>query len=223
MGRSCCTSNWSLRTRARRKELVRAWRGCADWCRTRERGLLHYEISQSNKDELTYSIFERYASRESVTPVTPKATEAYKTFEPKMQRLQDAGELKVSGASFSSSDTGSCRERMTRGLARVKYRQRMAKRQTLYSLSVLRWRGTSERRRTRFPVRQTTLRTRSYVSLRAVIYPHIIPPGGLRNLVRVRVEIHRQPKNAILTIQSAHMRGVLAVDVLERDEISGKE
>ena len=81
------------------KELVRAWRECADWCRTRERGLLHYEISQSNKDELTYSIFERYAS-ERAYAVTHKATEAYKTFRPKMQRLQDAGELKVSGASF---------------------------------------------------------------------------------------------------------------------------
>ena len=81
------------------KELVRAWRECADWCRTRERGLLHYEISQSNKDELTYSIFERYASERAYAE-THKATEAYKTFRPKMQALQDAGELKVSGASF---------------------------------------------------------------------------------------------------------------------------
>ena len=89
----------SIRRARAAKELVRAWRECADWCRTRERGLLHYEISQSNKDELTYSIFERYAS-ERAYAVTHKATEAYKTFRPKMQRLQDAGELKVSGASF---------------------------------------------------------------------------------------------------------------------------
>ena len=87
-------------TNARAAEaLVRAWRECADWCRTHERGLLHYEISQSNRDELKYSIFERYASERDYAE-THKATEAYKTFRPKMQALQDAGELKVSGSSF---------------------------------------------------------------------------------------------------------------------------
>ena len=37
-----------------------------------------------------------------------KATEAYKTFRPKMQALQDAGELKVSGASTCPMITPAC-------------------------------------------------------------------------------------------------------------------
>ena len=93
------------------KELVRAWRECADWCRTRERGLLHYEISQSNKDELTYSIFERYAS-ETAYAVTHKATEAYKTFRPKMQALQDAGATASDAARQLAQATGLSRRRL---------------------------------------------------------------------------------------------------------------
>jgi quinol monooxygenase YgiN len=84
---------------AKADELVKAWARCADWCRTNEAGLLHYEISQSNSDPLKYGIFERYASLNAYAK-THKSTEAYRTFRPTMQAMQDSGELKVSGSSY---------------------------------------------------------------------------------------------------------------------------
>ena len=82
------------------KELVEAWAECADWCRKHEaRSLWHYEIARSDKNALKYSIHERYRSLEDYLGFH-KSSPAYTTFRPKMQALQDAGELKVSGSSY---------------------------------------------------------------------------------------------------------------------------
>jgi len=82
------------------KELLDAWAACAEWCRKHEaRSLWHYEIAQNDKNALKYSIYERYRSLEDYLGFH-KSTEAYRTFRPKMQALQDAGELKVSGSSY---------------------------------------------------------------------------------------------------------------------------
>jgi quinol monooxygenase YgiN len=88
-----------FKTEAAAKELVTAWARCADWCRANEAGLMHYEIARSQTDPLKYGIFERYASLDAYAS-THKSTEAYRTFRPKMQALQDSGELEVSGSSY---------------------------------------------------------------------------------------------------------------------------
>ena len=81
------------------KTLVDAWSECADWCRTREKTLWHYEISQSDVDGLKYSIHERYRSKEDYAGAH-KSTAAYKAFRPKLRALQDSGEVKVTGSSY---------------------------------------------------------------------------------------------------------------------------
>ena len=88
-----------FKTEAAARELVKAWARCADWCRANEAGLLHYEIAQSQAEPLKYGIFERYASLDAYR-TTHKSTEAYRTFRPKMQALQDSGELEVRGSSY---------------------------------------------------------------------------------------------------------------------------
>ena len=88
-----------LKAEAAAKEVVAASARCGDWCRANEAGLMHYEIARSQTDPLKYGIFERYASLDAYAS-THKSTEAYRTFRPKMQALQDSGELEVSGSSY---------------------------------------------------------------------------------------------------------------------------
>jgi quinol monooxygenase YgiN len=90
-----------FKTQAAADALVKAWGDAADWCRVNEPTLLHYEIARSNKDEspLRYSIFERYRSLEDYLGLH-KNTVAFKTFRPKMQAMQDAGEVVVAGQSY---------------------------------------------------------------------------------------------------------------------------
>ena len=88
------------------KELVEAWAECADWCREHEsKSLWHYENARSDASALKYSIYERYRSMEDYLGFH-KSTEAYTTFRPKMQALQDAGEVSVSGSSYQELGLG---------------------------------------------------------------------------------------------------------------------
>jgi len=87
--------------------LIAAWGEAADWCRANEEFLWHYEISRSDQDETgtTFSIYERYRSKEDYLR-SHKESAAFKTFRPKMQALQDAGRLVVSGSSFIELGVG---------------------------------------------------------------------------------------------------------------------
>jgi quinol monooxygenase YgiN len=80
------------------KELLKEWTKVADWCRRNEPELYHYEISQSDKDELRYGIVERYRSKDDY--FQHKTSAAFTQFRPKMQALQDAGLLEVTGSSY---------------------------------------------------------------------------------------------------------------------------
>ena len=81
------------------KELLKEWTKVADWCRRNEHtSLYHYEISQSDKDELRYGIVERYRSKDDY--FQHKTSAAFTQFRPKMQALQDAGQLQVTGSSY---------------------------------------------------------------------------------------------------------------------------
>ena len=85
--------------------LLSAWRAAADYCIANEPFLYAYEVAQSDKDNLTYMIFERYRSKQDY--VGPhRHSEAFKTFRPIMHAMQTSGAVIVSGASYQELGVG---------------------------------------------------------------------------------------------------------------------
>ena len=70
-----------------------------------EPATLGYEVSRSEKDPLLVMIFERYASKLDYLD-THKAMKHFLKFRPKLQQLQDAHKVVVSGESFQELGVG---------------------------------------------------------------------------------------------------------------------
>jgi quinol monooxygenase YgiN len=81
------------------KSLLAAWSVAASYCLNNEPFLYAYEAAQSDKDNLSYVILERYRSKEDYLGAHRKSI-AFKEFRPKMRALQDAGKVIVSGSSY---------------------------------------------------------------------------------------------------------------------------
>ena len=81
------------------KSLLAAWSVAASYCLKNEPFLYAYEAAQSDKDNLSYIILERYRSKEDYLGAHRKSI-AFKEFRPKMRALQDAGKVIVSGSSY---------------------------------------------------------------------------------------------------------------------------
>lgn len=79
--------------------LLDSWSKAAKWCLNNEPFLYAYEVAQSDKDNLSYVILERYRSKADYVGAHRRSP-AFKEFRPKMRELQDLGKVKVSGSSY---------------------------------------------------------------------------------------------------------------------------
>ena len=86
-------------------ELIKDWAKIADYCYRFEPFLYQYEISQSDKQQLRYTVVERYRSKEDYLQLH-KSSMAFKEFRPKMKAMQDRGDVEVSGDSFMELGVG---------------------------------------------------------------------------------------------------------------------
>ena len=87
------------------ENLLKAWGQAAEWCVKNEPFLYAYEVAQSDQDPLKYLVYERYRSKADYLE-THKSSPAFKEFRPKMQALQESGQVVVSGHSFDEVGVG---------------------------------------------------------------------------------------------------------------------
>ena len=85
--------------------LQAAWAAAADYCIAHEPFLYMYEMAQSDKDPLRYTIIERYRSKADYTGAH-RHSPAFREFRPKMKALQDSGGVTVSGESYAETGIG---------------------------------------------------------------------------------------------------------------------
>ena len=85
--------------------LLEAWSKAADWCMENEPFLFAYEIAQSDKNNLSYVIMERYRSKADYLG-PHRRSPAFKAFRPKMRALQDSGGVVVTGNSYQEVGIG---------------------------------------------------------------------------------------------------------------------
>ncbi|CAM9474663.1 unnamed protein product [Chrysoparadoxa australica] len=93
------TVHLSFRSDPAAQQLLEAWAVAADYCAAAEPFLYTYEVAQSDKDPLRYTIFERYRTKNDYL-TKHKSSEAFKHFRPAMQAMQDSGDVIVAGDSF---------------------------------------------------------------------------------------------------------------------------
>lgn len=62
-------------------------------------------MARSDQDPLKYLVYERYRSKADYLE-THKSSPAFKEFRPKMQALQESGQVVVSGHSFDEVGVG---------------------------------------------------------------------------------------------------------------------
>eukprot|EP00322_Chrysochromulina_rotalis_P003454 CAMPEP_0115872700 /NCGR_PEP_ID=MMETSP0287-20121206/23571_1 /TAXON_ID=412157 /ORGANISM="Chrysochromulina rotalis, Strain UIO044" /LENGTH=115 /DNA_ID=CAMNT_0003327649 /DNA_START=36 /DNA_END=383 /DNA_ORIENTATION=- len=79
--------------------LLSAWSKAASYCLENEPFLYTYEVAQSDKDNLSYVILERYRSKADYIGAHRRSP-AFKVFRPVMREMQDRGKVKVSGDSY---------------------------------------------------------------------------------------------------------------------------
>lgn len=81
-----------------------AWGELADYCMANEPRLIHYEVMRIDKDPLVFAIHERYTDKQAY--FDHKTSTAFKTFKEKMKKLQDSGQLVVTGDGFQELGIG---------------------------------------------------------------------------------------------------------------------
>ena len=102
-------SGWALIVQLRfkdisvRDELLKSWVVLARYVRDHEPFVVLYQAIQSDKDPLLVIIDERYTSKEMYTGAH-RSSAAFAEFRPKMKKLQDDGQLEVSGESGFALD-----------------------------------------------------------------------------------------------------------------------
>jgi quinol monooxygenase YgiN len=79
----------------------------ADHVEKNERaGTLTYQVLQSDKDPLHVLMMERYVDKEQAYLRVHKQSTAFLAFRPKLQALQDAGKVAITGHSYSDTRIG---------------------------------------------------------------------------------------------------------------------
>lgn len=86
-------------------KLKSAWAKAAAWCLENEPFLYAYEMAQSDKDNLSYVIQERYRSKADYLGAHRRSP-AFKDFRPQMRELQDSGKVVVTGHSYQELGLG---------------------------------------------------------------------------------------------------------------------
>ena len=89
----------TFRTEATASELMAEWSKIADYCYKHEPFLFAYEFARSDKKDNVYVVTERYRSKEDYLKAH-KSSAAFLAFRPVMRRMQDAGDVVVTGDSF---------------------------------------------------------------------------------------------------------------------------
>ena len=74
--------------------------------RDTEPGTLAYQVMQSDKDPLHVLMMERYTEKEHAYLRVHKQSDAFVAFRPKLQALQDAGKVTLSGHSYTDTAVG---------------------------------------------------------------------------------------------------------------------
>ena len=85
--------------------LLGEWSKAAAYCLENEPFLYAYEVAQSDKDNLSYVILERYRSKGDYLGAH-RHSPAFKRFRPQMRALQDSGRVTVSGSSYKELGLG---------------------------------------------------------------------------------------------------------------------
>ena len=94
-----------FRDAASAASLLRAWTVAADYCMEHEPFLYAYEVAQSDKDNLSFVILERYRSKADYLG-PHRRSEAFKAFRPTMREMQQQGAVVVSGESYQEMGVG---------------------------------------------------------------------------------------------------------------------
>ena len=89
-----------------KEQFLRDIHPVVEHCRTKEPGTLSYEVLLSDKDPHQVLIMERYKDKEVAYLQVHKSSEPFLTFRPKLQALQDAGRVQISGHSYLDSKVG---------------------------------------------------------------------------------------------------------------------
>ena len=87
------------------KKVLDAWQSAAEYCLHNEPFLYAYEMAQSDKNPLMYTIIERYRSKEDYLG-PHRASKAFHAFRPVMRELQEGGRVVVTGESYNELGIG---------------------------------------------------------------------------------------------------------------------
>lgn len=78
----------------------------AEYIKTSEPMTLAYEVLLSDKDPLQVLILERYQDKEVAFVQVHRSSEPFQAFRPKLQAMQEAGHVTVSGHSYLDAGLG---------------------------------------------------------------------------------------------------------------------
>lgn len=78
----------------------------AEYVKSSEPMTLAYEVLLSDKDPLQVLILERYRDKEIAFVQVHRSSEPFQTFRPKLQAMQEAGYVTVSGHSYLDAGVG---------------------------------------------------------------------------------------------------------------------
>jgi quinol monooxygenase YgiN len=78
----------------------------AEYVKSSEPDTVAYEVLLSDKDPLEVLILERYKDKENAYLKVHKSSEPFLAFRPKLQAMQEMGQVKVSGNSYLDSGVG---------------------------------------------------------------------------------------------------------------------
>jgi len=81
-------------------------RPVAEYVKAHEPDTLSYEVLLSDKDSLEVMIMERYRDKEVSYLQVHKSSAPFLAFRPKLRRMQEAGQVTVSGKSYIDSVVG---------------------------------------------------------------------------------------------------------------------
>lgn len=87
-------------------EFLDDFKPVAAYIRAQEPSTLGYEILLSDKDELQVVVLERYVDKENAYLRIHKSSKEFLAFRPKLQAMQEAGRVTVSGHSYLDSGLG---------------------------------------------------------------------------------------------------------------------
>jgi quinol monooxygenase YgiN len=89
-----------------KEKFLRDFQPLADYVKVQELDTLAYEVLLSEKDPLQVMIMERYKDKDVAYLMVHKSSAPFLAFRPKLQAMQEAGHVTISGNSYLDSGVG---------------------------------------------------------------------------------------------------------------------